>query len=210
MIKWVIVLVTFLLIIISSVQAHPGNTASDGCHYCRTNCSSWGVPWNQKHCHNTYRPQPQINYTFPQMNAEWDLLPNDDGQTFDIGITLKDPNPSRYSVTLNKCAGCDPGPLVDWSDNHFYFKNISQGTWYMNIRKEIGGYWSNISYWTINVPEWYSPPAPTSVPIPTPQSFTNKHPVISVLGLYFGVIFGVGLTVVLIGKVIDWIKSKFT
>jgi len=31
--------------------AHPGNTASDGCHYCRTNCSKWGVPWNERHCH---------------------------------------------------------------------------------------------------------------------------------------------------------------
>lgn len=31
--------------------AHPGNTASDGCHYCRTNCDRWGVPWNERHCH---------------------------------------------------------------------------------------------------------------------------------------------------------------
>ena len=34
--------------------AHPGRTASDGCHYCRTNCDSWGVPWNERHCHNGY------------------------------------------------------------------------------------------------------------------------------------------------------------
>ena len=31
--------------------AHPGRTASDGCHYCRTNCSSWGVAWDTRHCH---------------------------------------------------------------------------------------------------------------------------------------------------------------
>lgn len=31
--------------------AHPGNTAADGCHYCRTNCDKWGVPWNERHCH---------------------------------------------------------------------------------------------------------------------------------------------------------------
>ena len=31
--------------------AHPGNTAADGCHYCRTNCSKWGVKWNERHCH---------------------------------------------------------------------------------------------------------------------------------------------------------------
>lgn len=33
------------------VFAHPGNTASDGAHYCRTNCDSWGVPWNERHSH---------------------------------------------------------------------------------------------------------------------------------------------------------------
>lgn len=32
-------------------NAHPGRTDSSGCHYCRTNCDSWGVPWNAKHCH---------------------------------------------------------------------------------------------------------------------------------------------------------------
>ena len=32
-------------------MAHPGRTASDGCHYCRTNCDSWGVPWDELHCH---------------------------------------------------------------------------------------------------------------------------------------------------------------
>jgi hypothetical protein len=36
---------------ITPVFAHPGNTASDGCHYCRTNCDKWGVPWNERHCH---------------------------------------------------------------------------------------------------------------------------------------------------------------
>ena len=34
-----------------SVYAHPGGTASDGCHYCRTNCDAWGVPWDERHCH---------------------------------------------------------------------------------------------------------------------------------------------------------------
>jgi hypothetical protein len=35
--------------------AHPGRTAADGCHYCRTNCDYWGVPWYQRHCHGTTR-----------------------------------------------------------------------------------------------------------------------------------------------------------
>ena len=40
-------------------QAHPGRTASDGCHYCRTRCDYWGVPWNARHCHlNPEFPEP--------------------------------------------------------------------------------------------------------------------------------------------------------
>jgi hypothetical protein len=39
---------------ITGVSAHPGNTASDGCHYCRTNCDKWSVAWNVRHCHGGY------------------------------------------------------------------------------------------------------------------------------------------------------------
>lgn len=41
----------FASLFIHPIYAHPGRTASDGCHYCRTNCDSWGVPWNERHCH---------------------------------------------------------------------------------------------------------------------------------------------------------------
>lgn len=47
-------LISVITIITSpKIYAHPGNTASDGCHYCRTNCDYWGVPWGERHCHNT-------------------------------------------------------------------------------------------------------------------------------------------------------------
>jgi hypothetical protein len=48
-----------------TAMAHPGNTASDGCHYCRTNCSSWGVPWNTRHCHGGYVAAPPIQTPEP-------------------------------------------------------------------------------------------------------------------------------------------------
>jgi len=35
----------------SIAEAHPGRTASDGCHYCRTNCDKWGEAWGERHCH---------------------------------------------------------------------------------------------------------------------------------------------------------------
>ena len=40
----------------TSLPAHPGRTASDGCHYCRTNCDKWGVPWGERHCHHHAEP----------------------------------------------------------------------------------------------------------------------------------------------------------
>jgi len=51
--------ITGLVLIVSTIaSAHPGRTASDGCHYCRTNCSSWGVPWNERHCHGRASEDP--------------------------------------------------------------------------------------------------------------------------------------------------------
>lgn len=50
----IIIFLTFFVILLAfttNVSAHPGKTAADGCHYCRTNCDSWGVPWNERHCH---------------------------------------------------------------------------------------------------------------------------------------------------------------
>jgi len=50
----VIIIVTSVLLLSSTavVSAHPGRTAADGCHYCRTSCDQWGVEWNVRHCHN--------------------------------------------------------------------------------------------------------------------------------------------------------------
>jgi len=41
------------------VNAHPGRTASDGCHYCRTNCAKWGEIQGARHCHGGYTPPAQ-------------------------------------------------------------------------------------------------------------------------------------------------------
>ena len=47
-----VVLLCFLLITPSKVEAHPGRTDANGCHYCRTNCADWGLSDGQYHCHN--------------------------------------------------------------------------------------------------------------------------------------------------------------
>jgi hypothetical protein len=51
------------LIFVNTTSAHPGNTAADGCHYCRTNCDRWGESWNTRHCHNSHsKQQASTNY----------------------------------------------------------------------------------------------------------------------------------------------------
>lgn len=59
----IIAIFIFLAWPISSF-AHPGRTAADGCHYCRTNCDYWGVPWNTRHCHPSL-PTPPAPASIP-------------------------------------------------------------------------------------------------------------------------------------------------
>ena len=40
------------LLLSTTINAHPGRTAGDGCHVCRTNCETWGEEKNKIHCHS--------------------------------------------------------------------------------------------------------------------------------------------------------------
>lgn len=55
----------FFIFLPGTILSHPGNTASDGCHYCRTNCDYWGVEWNERHCHTGYTV-PAPTYVAPK------------------------------------------------------------------------------------------------------------------------------------------------
>jgi hypothetical protein len=44
-------LAALLVLLAGPATAHPGRTAADGCHYCRTNCASWGEVEGARHCH---------------------------------------------------------------------------------------------------------------------------------------------------------------
>lgn len=61
--KWIVFLLA--LVVPLTVAAHPGRTASDGCHYCRTRCDYWGQAWNARHCHGGYTA-PTPSYSPPK------------------------------------------------------------------------------------------------------------------------------------------------
>lgn len=97
----------------TNVFAHHGRTAADGCHYCRTNCDSWGVPWNQRHCHggtaSKYKPPAPVVIPEPVYDPE--------------PITEPEPEPkptcpwnSTYNYALHKCL-CDSGYVVSVDNN---------------------------------------------------------------------------------------------
>ncbi len=64
--KMLVMLMLLSIVLERPVFAHPGKTAVDGCHYCRTNCDKWGVPWNERHCHGGgTAAAAQVIYTAP-------------------------------------------------------------------------------------------------------------------------------------------------
>ena len=53
--KRLLIFIFTLFIIIassSSVQAHPGRTDDNGCHYCWTNCEYYSLSYGEYHCHD--------------------------------------------------------------------------------------------------------------------------------------------------------------
>lgn len=125
---------------------------------------------------------------FPQINATWDYLYNRDG-TIDLAMHLEDSNPTSYSVIVSKYAGQDPGPLADFYTKDFVLKNLITGREYVNVKKNISGTWSTVSYWTLNVPSWKMP-TQTSKPIPSTAPNLKNVDNRSFLLKLFGFIFG--------------------
>jgi hypothetical protein len=124
-------------------------------------------------------------------------------KTYDIEIQLNDSNPTQYSAVISKCMGCDPGPKIDFYTNKYTFTNVSPGTWYVNVKKNISGSWSNVVYWTVDVPSWVAPtPVPTKFPTttkvinsitPTPEPLISEDKssllviiFITIVGIVFG------------------------
>jgi len=83
------------------------------------------------------------------------------------------PDNKLYSIVLSKYAGGDPGPNADTDKSEYVFKNVKPGKWYINIKEEFDGYWSEVVYWTADIPNNVKEtaiPYSTPTPIPTKQT----------------------------------------
>ena len=57
--------------------AHPGGLAADGCHYCRTNCATWGEVEGERHCHGdrqNARPRQNVRPSTRQPQTAQDRI----------------------------------------------------------------------------------------------------------------------------------------
>lgn len=151
-----------------------------------------------------YLPPPPAPIFPSNINATWNWSPNNNN-TFDLIVNLTDPSPTQYSAVLNKCRGCDPGPKTDFVGQYFNFYNISPGTYYLNVKKEINGYWSNTVYWNIVVPAWYAP-SPTPTPTPIIINSVNTQPPTNGSSIFTGlVLIAIGVfTIYIFYKGILW------
>lgn len=52
-----------------TIFAHPGNTSSDGCHFCHTNCEKWGYTYETRHGHSGQTCDPSKGPIDPLYNG---------------------------------------------------------------------------------------------------------------------------------------------
>jgi micrococcal nuclease len=101
--------------VFNQANAHPGRTSSDGCHYCRTNCDYWGVPWNERHCHGgSYTPPVSTPAPTPSTKTDYAKLDTTTVSVIEVvdGDTIK----IKFSDnTTNKVRliGIDTPEIVD-------------------------------------------------------------------------------------------------
>ncbi len=120
----------------------------------------------------TYMPQaPKIP---AGTNGTYTFIKNSSGGV-DLHFDWDRPDGREYSITLSKTAGADPGPLADTTKSEYTFKDITPGTWYINIKEMMNGQWSQITYWEVAISsDEKSQAKPLYTPMPSPVK-TNRQ-----------------------------------
>lgn len=166
----------FFLIFNSSVFARSGCCSHHGgvcgCGCCDgTSLSATCAPYYPS-CGGGYETTNYISKrTIPtNTSASWNYFINSEGGV-DMMIDWDRPDKKLYSIVLSKYAGGDPGPNADTNESEYVFKNVKPGKWYINIKEEFDGYWSEVAYWTADIPNNVKE---TAIPYPTPTLIPTK------------------------------------
>ncbi len=108
-----IILVCLPFFIPKNISAHPGRTASDGCHYCRTNCASWGEVQGARHCHGGYTV-PAPTYTAPIVTPLPTPIPTPTPKPTFIPTPTPTPQPTEVSDGLTNGILLIPVLFILW------------------------------------------------------------------------------------------------
>lgn len=104
-----------ILIMPTTVLAHPGGLDSSGCHYCRTNCGKWGLDTNEYHCHsgNTYSNSKGEVYDksgtkISNSNSNNNASDNKDENVNNNNLTTEKPSSNNNNTSNNSTANTKP------------------------------------------------------------------------------------------------------
>ncbi len=179
--------------------AHSGGTDAYGCHNCYTSeC------YGEYHCHNGggsyggYVPYVPPAPDMPSTTATQTYYLNGSGGV-DLFFDWDRPDNTQYSIAMTKYRGGNPGPDPDTTMSNITFTNVTPGRWYINLKEAIGGRWSTVTNWTVDVPQnvksiAITRPTPTPFPTPSPvvsvnnNSSTDSSGLIFVIVLIFGIL----------------------
>lgn len=152
--KTLLIVLIFLLVPISGINAHSGRTDSSGGHNCYV-----GACAGTYHYHNGGRAPVQLpsivrhTPTPISLNATTANDYNSQKDEYSIKFDWDDMLGSLgYSVSISKYPGSNPGPLVDTNKSVYRFNHIKSGTWYLNLKSRYLNSWSQIMYWPIILP----------------------------------------------------------
>lgn len=143
----------FILILIIFIfspgisYAHPGRTASDGCHYCRTNCDKWGVPWNERHCHGGGYATPYTTPYSTPYTTPFTPSPKPTIRSTPSPTPTSTPTPTPEVKGETTIQTPTPSPAVEGTQTQE--TSTSDTLWGLGILAAIGGgaFWLVRSLW---------------------------------------------------------------
>jgi len=142
-------------------------------------------------------PPPPTPPPAPPTTAKQTYYLNSSGGV-DLFFDWDRPDNTQYSIAMTKYRGGDPGPDPDTTNSSITFTDVKPGRWYINLKEVIGGKWSTVTNWTVDVPQnvktiAIARPTPTPFPTPTPMVSANNNSSTNSGGLIFVIVVIFGL-----------------
>lgn len=178
--KLFIAIVLFLLSVLPVYAGRGCCSWHGGQSYCDSNTGRWVC------ADGTYSPSCTCGYVAPPVyipptpsnpisEGTVNVVKSDTKPYYSVSLKWSSTLP--VSIAISRTAGANPGPNVDTSTGFFEFNNVTSGRWFVNLKTAVNNVWSDVRYWTVDVPVWIDPtPTPTPLPTNTPTPSPTVSP----------------------------------